>query len=231
MEVIVLGVGDLSHPSLTNTSFLLKWQSTALIDCGYNVFEKLLLKYPHEIKHIHEVYITHLHSDHVGSLGQLIYYRFFKYNLSTTIFAPENIFEKVKLFLELTVSNISDVDSTAFRQFNKKCYNLQVTYSSFKTDHFGNESGGFYINKIVFTGDTDILNPESFIFDETTKAIFHDCTIHPIPKGVHASITDIQTTYPKDIKDRLILVHHGFSEKPTIYEDLNFALEDEKFKF
>lgn len=60
-----------------NSSFLIKGDKLLLIDCGSDVFSRIkkmdLLK---GIKTI-EVLITHCHPDHIGSLGDLIFYSFY----------------------------------------------------------------------------------------------------------------------------------------------------------
>lgn len=58
-----------------NSGYILKGSSLVLFDCGGDVFGRLkkMKIVTEDIKDI-TVFITHIHPDHVGSLGDLIYY-------------------------------------------------------------------------------------------------------------------------------------------------------------
>jgi hypothetical protein len=73
-----LGIGSAFNVSLGNTSAFFKDNNNNLylIDCGWDVFPKLINnKILDGIDNI-TVFITHLHNDHTGSLGTLIDYCF-----------------------------------------------------------------------------------------------------------------------------------------------------------
>lgn len=61
-----------------NSGYILKGSSLVLFDCGGDVFGRLkhMKVLTEDIRAI-TVFITHLHPDHVGSLGDLIYYSHF----------------------------------------------------------------------------------------------------------------------------------------------------------
>ena len=75
MKLSFLGCGSAFNPELGNTSAYFEYnEDLYLLDCGETTFERLmkkvdLTKYQHVF-----VLITHLHADHVGSLGSLISY-------------------------------------------------------------------------------------------------------------------------------------------------------------
>lgn len=71
-----LGRGSAFNPSMGNTSaYVTIDKRLYLIDCGETVFERLLRTVDLE-KYEIWVLLTHLHADHVGSLGSLISYHF-----------------------------------------------------------------------------------------------------------------------------------------------------------
>jgi ribonuclease BN (tRNA processing enzyme) len=73
MKISFVGTGGGFDVSMVNSSAIINCGSTRfLVDCGYNVFPKLVEQ--DLVKDIDAVLITHLHDDHVGSLSILIFY-------------------------------------------------------------------------------------------------------------------------------------------------------------
>lgn len=75
MELKFLGIGSAFNPALKNTSaYFIHNQNFFLIDCGESVFEQIYWR--DELRDCKAIYVltTHLHADHVGSLGSLISY-------------------------------------------------------------------------------------------------------------------------------------------------------------
>lgn len=220
MIVEVLGVGNLFTPQITNTSFLLTppekeyGKKKFLIDCGYNVFQKLVSgKY--DIENIATVIITHTHPDHVGSLGALIYYRYFMFNKVTNVAFGFKCRTNVLKYLESTVFNVGqkenirkDVyDFSPYRMVH--CENFPTLFTMFEVQHSGIPAYGVHLNKekITFTGDTDLLNPWSYVM-ANSNLIFHDCLIDYYARGTHSYIKDMES-YPTAIREKIRLVHHG----------------------
>lgn len=75
MELTFLGKGSAFNPIMKNTSaYFIYDNNFFLLDCGESVFEQIYnLKELRDCEHIY-VLITHLHADHIGSLGSLISY-------------------------------------------------------------------------------------------------------------------------------------------------------------
>ena len=235
-KVTVLGCGDMAHSHQTTSSFMVQnidSRCILLFDCGYNVFPKLLNEYKEQIEFIEDVFISHLHADHVGSLGALIYYRFFIYGKKTRVISDPVVLPQLEQLLKIMVPNVVDLKDMNLRCYNQKCYNLAHGANTFVVDHMGIPACGLVYeaglnNYIVFTGDTDILNPGN-IYIQKAKAIFHDCTINVIPPGVHAYIDDIYDKYPKEIRDKIILVHHGVKDVKYILS-MKVAQEGDVFE-
>lgn len=75
IELKFLGYGDAFTPEFGNTAaYFIEEKTLYLLDCGELVFAKLKkLKLLDEIDRV-VIFITHTHSDHIGSLGSLIHY-------------------------------------------------------------------------------------------------------------------------------------------------------------
>lgn len=75
MKLTFLGSGACFYPALHNTSaYFVIDNNLILLDCGETVYERLLDSM--DISQFEQIYviITHLHADHVGSLGSLLSY-------------------------------------------------------------------------------------------------------------------------------------------------------------
>jgi len=232
MKIEVLGVGNLFTPHITNTSFLLSDDPTRygdkkfLIDCGYNVFQKLVAG-NYDIKNIDTVIITHTHPDHVGSLGALIYYRWFMFNKTTEIICGNRVVKYLLAYLESTVFDVLKLGEIRLNGRTDCPYELIFNniptgfMSLFEVQHGNIPAYGIYLNneKVIFTGDTDLLNPESKIM-KNANMIFHDCIIDHYARGVHSNLKDMEISYPKEIGEKILLVHHGKKTvMPTILKN------------
>lgn len=84
-----IGMGSAFNTDLGNNSaFIHKEESFLLIDCGGMVFHRLQeLRLLDGIKDLY-VIITHMHSDHVGSLGDLIFYTYYILKNKVTVMYP-----------------------------------------------------------------------------------------------------------------------------------------------
>lgn len=84
MELKFLGRGSAFNVEEGNTSAYYKSKNDMLlIDCGSDVFKKIVKR--HLLDNISDLYIaiTHSHPDHIGSLGDLIFYCY--YNTRTRV--------------------------------------------------------------------------------------------------------------------------------------------------
>lgn len=92
MELKFLGRGSAFNIKEGNTSAYYKNEdSMFLIDCGENIFTKIMeQKLLEGVKYL-EIAITHFHPDHAGSLGSLIFYCNFgvKEKIEVTIHFPD----------------------------------------------------------------------------------------------------------------------------------------------
>jgi len=93
-----IGMGSAFNTELGNTSAVIKKiSSLILIDCGGTVFHKLKrLNIFDSLENLYIV-ITHTHPDHVGSLGEVIFYSYYILKRRPIIFFPKK--ELIEKFL------------------------------------------------------------------------------------------------------------------------------------
>lgn len=85
-----------------DTSLLIKSEDFAMIiDCGGTVSKEIIKNdYLNRYDNLYCL-ITHMHPDHVGSLGNLIFYCKYKLNNKLTILAVSSMVEDIKMFLKI----------------------------------------------------------------------------------------------------------------------------------
>lgn len=71
MKAIILGCGEAFDENLPNTSVLLKFSSTLLLDCGFSVPPRVWEAVP-DANAIDAVYVSHAHADHYFGLPGLL---------------------------------------------------------------------------------------------------------------------------------------------------------------
>ena len=91
MELNFLGRGSAFNPKEGNTSaYFIENNELFLIDCGEDIFERIIKN--NVLKDIEKInaLITHTHSDHIGSLGSLIMYSYYIIKKKVNIILPSN---------------------------------------------------------------------------------------------------------------------------------------------
>lgn len=93
-----IGSGSAFNTGMGNTSAFVKQNSSLLlIDCGGTVFHRLQeLNLLDGVENLY-IIITHTHPDHVGSLGEVIFYSYYILKQIPTIFFPNK--ELIESFL------------------------------------------------------------------------------------------------------------------------------------
>jgi len=153
MKVKVLGVGGATDK--IPTAYIVN--DNTLVDCGMGVVHKIIES--KEIEQIKNVYITHIHMDHIGGFELLVYYWDYMKIKNINVYAGEEFWE---LYEKMACSKI------------KKPFKKNNVKNHFKVKHMGLEAYGFIFEekgkRAIITGDTDfVIKRDTF----NTK-IFHD---------------------------------------------------------
>jgi ribonuclease BN (tRNA processing enzyme) len=91
-----LGIGSAFNTELgNNCAYFVRERRLYLIDCGSTTFARLLAKGLLEGIEQIRVIVTHTHADHIGSLGDLVFYSYFNHppiiRKKIAIIAPGNL--------------------------------------------------------------------------------------------------------------------------------------------
>lgn len=211
-----LGTGSAFSPELGNTSaYFIKEKGLYLIDCGGLVFKELIktidLK---QIKQIN-IFITHSHSDHVGSLGTLISYINNRYDIEINIYHGG-----IKLLEYLDLIGVSR-DYYNLSELNKVEIN-KVDFEFIKTLHSERiECFGLKIKSkdkaIYYSGDSSII-PEGIYSDflnNKVDTLYQDVTLIEENES-HLSLNKLIKLIPENMRDKVVCMHLNENSKEEI---------------
>jgi len=214
MELKFLGNGSAFNPSFGSTSaYLQHAENLFVVDCGETTFERLMANV--NFQDYREIYIvlTHLHADHVGSLGSMISYCYCVLEKTVTVVYPGK--EVIQLLTLLGVN----------RKFYKYAETMQNGYA------MNNENGviqflpvsvkhaldmkcfGYIIEwhgeKIYYSGDASDIPQEVLMALKSgdIDRIYQDTTVHLKSKGTHCYIDRLEELIERQYRNRVYCMH------------------------
>lgn len=208
-----LGIGSAFHTELGNTSaYIKKEHSLLLIDCGGTVFHQIRrLNLFHDIKRLY-IIITHTHPDHIGSLGEAIFYAYYILKIKPIIYHPnkkvlETLFscigvKKEMVHLKTSMKHkIDDINFTGIISFiNVPHTNTLQTFGFYLT---------FNTHRIYYSGDAfDIPNG---VVDKLLKKelsqVYQDTCGLDYDGNTHLSINKLTKLIPKHLRKYVYCIH------------------------
>lgn len=210
MELKFLGRGSAFNVKEGNTSAYIKLgDMLLLIDCGESVFQRILEKnLLDDIKEVN-VLITHLHSDHCGSLSSLIMYCYFVKKIQPTILYPDK--REITDYLDLSgctddMFNYVNPDGIEINSLN-----LGITMCPSK--HVEEIKSYSYLlwldeeNKIYYSGDTSIVSDAVLRLLKRGHIIYHDTCLADYKGNVHTSLRKLCESVPKEHRSKVWCMH------------------------
>lgn len=230
-----IGTGSAFNTKLGNNgAFIKRGKELFLIDCGSNTFDRLIKNNVLDGVENIAVLLTHTHPDHVGSLGDLIFYSYYamgemmKRNL--TVFSHHSLQISKLLSLMGVDKDVYDLFEFASGAGYRKG-DLEVNFKTVPTYHVIElESFGFIIEHenrtCYYSGDSKDISPQildklhngefDFFYQDTCKADY---------KGnVHLSLRELDELIEQDYRYMVYCMHldGGFVNKEA--EDLGFKV-------
>lgn len=214
-----LGCGGAFDDKRKNTSaYFIKDNTMFLFDCGESVFHSILNKKLLDNIEKINIFITHLHSDHCGSLASLIPYCFYIKNISVTIIyeAKENL-DKLLELMYISKERYNIIKAEEFKD-------LKV--QSFLQEHEKNSYGYlFEVNdkKIFYSGDSITLNSKALelLNNGQIDYFYQDVTVSKTK--MHLSVYELYNCVKEQYKDRLYLMHYD-EEVEKAAKELNLKI-------
>ena len=216
MELTFLGRGAGFNPSEGSTSaYFVDKGELFLIDSGESVFGTLIeRKVLDSVSNIN-LFITHTHSDHVGSLGSLLLYAFSFKKILVNIIADENMvfLPQVRALLEIyglpermyRIAGASEFDNR-YSHFNRVRY--------VKTRHCNEmESCGILFETeqglVFYSGDMNDLAPllEIIKSGQRIDKMYMDSNNDRVPNPHHITIHQIYDVVSPDLRPKVYCMH------------------------
>lgn len=210
-ELKFLGRGAGYNLKEGNTSaYIIKNETLLLIDCGETVFKSILEKNLIDgVRNIH-ILITHMHSDHIGSLSGFIGYCFWKYKIVTKVYFHEP--EKILSFLTLT--GLTEKESFIVNtSSNQNIDSLKLNFTSLLTKHSKTLNTYSYTlkfekgNDIFYSGDTYETNFDAVSFLKEGNLIYHDTCLDDCEGNAHTSLRALSELIPKEFRKQVYCMH------------------------
>ena len=251
MKLIFAGSGSAftvgAHNYQSNMVLEIDPQKRLLIDCGsdarLSLFEMGLT-----YKDIREVYISHLHADHVGGLEWLAISSYFDSACEKpTLYVPSSLVDDLwDHVLSGGLESLEDVKpelSTYFDvvpiQEEQGFEWMDLEIQLVKTHHVISAyclcpSYGLMFNahgkNILITTDTKFKPIEMMEWYQKADLIFHECETKEVPSSVHSHYKELRTL-DQAIKNKMWLYHYNPGPLPDATKDgfLGFVNKGQSF--
>lgn len=209
-----IGNGSAFNKDLGNTSAFIKHEDTMfLIDCGSNTFDRILTaKLLDDVNHL-AIAITHFHPDHIGSLGDLVFYCYYIKKLTPVILTKQSHMLKT-IAMYMGWSNCCVIKQIGA---NEKIYHNGepiISILPVGAIHDDNiDSYGFYIGymqaKVFYSGDTREIKLGALcaLWDGEINAIYHDACGLDYEGNVHTSLRKLEKEVPRNDRQYVHLMH------------------------
>jgi ribonuclease BN (tRNA processing enzyme) len=239
MKLLFLGTGSaftLEEGNFQSNLFLIDDRDRKLlIDCGSDIrFSLKAARFSH--LDVTDIYISHLHGDHVGGLEYIGF---------STKFDPRCDRPNLYLSHELAPELWNCVLSGGMRSIQGDVADLE-TYFRVSVIHSPREftwhqtrfqlvpavhiidresemlSYGLFFNfdgvKVFYTSDSQFCPDRLWTWFEQADVIFHDCETTSSKSTVHAHYDEL-VTLPKQIRNKMWLYHYQPGTKPDARRD------------
>lgn len=232
-----VGIGSAFNTKLgNNNAFIKKEDELFLIDCGSTNFSRLvqfgLLK---DVKKI-TVLQTHLHADHVGSLGDLVGYAFHviepKQEVKVTLLTPTTLTADVKAILEK--EGVPESQYVSIEIEDEYTHRDLLGITSIKpivVQHVPHLKCFAYLMQIdgktvYYSGDCNMV-PEEILVEMLGGKIdvfYQDTSKVDVDGNVHLSLRKLTELIPHELRHKVFCMHldESFSREEAV--DLGFQV-------
>ncbi|HHF7345526.1 TPA: MBL fold metallo-hydrolase [Legionella feeleii] len=251
LKITFLGSGSaftMREDNYQSNLLLQKANDTLLIDAGGDL--RFSLNEQHlTYADIKNVYISHLHADHIGGLEWLALNTFFDpaYKIKPTLYCSENIIKDLwehslsgglrtlqteKARLETFFNTHPIKEQFCWNDINFQLVRAIHIVSNYELMPCYGLLMHYKENKIYFTADTQYAPKQLLDYYEEATIIFHDCETAEKKSGVHAHYSEL-VTIPARLKKKIWLYHHSPGKLPDARADgfLGFVKKGQSFLF
>lgn len=214
-NLIFLGTGSAFNAKLKNNSCYIKFKdSMLLIDAGGTVFHELQTN--NILDGVKKLYIiiTHTHPDHVGSLGDIIFYSHYIMKIKPVVYFPE-----ANVLLNI-LNSMGVQNSMYFLNSNINSVIMDDNAEQIKL-HFMNvphvnsiPSFAFIIEilgeKIYYSGDSNTIpqNIIEMLCDNKLHKLYQDVSGLDYEGSSHLPLKALASLIPYEFRHKVYCIHH-----------------------
>ena len=216
-----LGVGAAYNYKFNNNcAYFIENDTLYLFDCGEKICDKILKE--NLLNNIKKIYcfVTHLHSDHVGSLEPLMYYLHYIDQKEIEVFYPYP--KKLKKLLVLMGLMF---DFEIYDDFSKV---NGIKIEAVRQKHIPGSFGYFVYSKqgnFFYSGDTCIVNKRAVneLKNGKIDTVYHEVTISK-ESIIHTHISKLEKAFPKEFRNKVYLMHLANAKTIASAKKLGFNI-------
>lgn len=221
MKLIFLGTGDFLPDESGHNSAFIEFNNTNLFIDFPATNRKSLLDLGKDLNNVNNVFITHLHEDHINGLQQLAHYNTI-INKKVNLYIAEKLLDGLWSSLKEGLRYSYNGDKVLEDYFNviviKENIAFEIAGQEFfaiPTNHmpemitYGVLAQPFF----YYSGDSNVDNDFLEVIKDQVQMIFHDCHLWDLEIKSHASLEDIKKL-KDDIKKKIVLMHYHSGYDP-----------------
>lgn len=229
MKFNFIGNGSAWNIKMNNTSaYVKKGNQMILIDCGESIARQIIrLEILNGIKKLY-ILITHTHSDHIGSLGTLLFYSKYYQNIDNYLILPNDktYIENIKSYLK--ISDISNEVQFAYDQYLKKEFKLD-NFEFLKATHVSSIPCYCFVLQdkdglIYYSGDNSNIEYIKKYLKYPNSIIYTEVSNNPNLSNEHLYFETLIKNTVLDDRKRIYLMHMDQNSNEDLYKSYGFKL-------
>lgn len=201
----------------SNSAYFTISNTLYLIDCGETTFHSMMKLV--DFKRFDDVVIliTHVHNDHIGSLGTLISYLYLIDGIKVTVIHPSKILYGILDDMGISPDFYNQKQESSIIGNSVTVRFLETTHAS-DMDCYGLEITG-NDQTIYYSGDSNTISTYTInkLKEGTYAKVYQDITINP-NSGGHLYYGKLLELVPKHVLHKLMAMHLDLKSKEVLKE-------------
>jgi ribonuclease BN (tRNA processing enzyme) len=223
MNLTFLGLGSAFNPTMENSNACFTSGETFfLLDCGETTFGRIWNNPDYVASRAVHVLVTHLHADHVGSLGSLISYSYYVTGKKVRVFHP---LDTIVRLLDLLGIQRGCYEFAKLEENEEGDIGEGLKAKPLQVDHVDDMTCFGYIlsdekEKIYFSGDAKNMPLEVLkgLSDRSIQRAYQDTSAKESDHPTHATISYLEKIIEPALRSRVFCIHLDYDYRDVLKE-------------